>query len=245
MSRLEINVADYLSIKDFQQATNLEHLGEMDKIVESLVLLTDKPREEITQWKPSQLSGVYEKVSEALMDVEPSFFPIVEVNGVKYGYNSITNMTLAEYVDLDNLLKDTQENLAQIMAIFYRPITKHKFHSLKWSAKLGYKKVDGLAEELFKQYEVEAYDSSTRGDRAAELEMLPISFCLGAISFFLALAGNSLTDMNLSSTLPKQKVMERMKKQIQTTSPNIGRGLAQFIISLQHPSYPSMEIKVL
>lgn len=245
MSKIELNVANYLSIKDFHQATNLEHLSEIDKIVESLVLLTDKTREEIVKWKPSQLKDVYDKVSGILIDVEPQFFPIVEVNGVMYGYNPLSNFTLGEFVDLDHLLKDTQENMAQIMAILYRPITKHKFKSLKWSIKMGYKKIDGLAEELFKQYQVEEYDSSTRYDRADELEVLPISFCLGAISFFLVLASNSLIDMNLSSTLPKQKVVTRMKKQIQTHFPLIGDGFQQLLRHQKVPSYPSMEIVVL
>lgn len=246
MSKIELNIADYLSIKDFKKAIALEHLSETEKMVESLMLLTDKPREEIKKWKPAQLTQVFEKVSESLIDVEPQFFPIMEVEGVKYGFNPISNMSLGEYVDLENLTKEPQENMAQIMAVLYRPITKHRFKGLKWSAKLGYKKVDGLAEELFKMYDVEEYDSSTRGERAEILEQLPVSFSLGALTFFLTLASNSLLATNLSSNLKSnKKVMERMKKQIQTTSPSIGDGLRQFITSLQHPSYPSMELKVL
>lgn len=246
MSKIELNIADYLSIKDFKKATALEHLSETEKMVESLVLLTDKPKEEVIKWKPAQLQQVYEKVSESLIDVEPQFFPVVEVNGVKYGYNPLTNVSLGEYVDLENLTKDPQENLAQVMAVLYRPITKHKFKSLKWSMKLGYKKIDGLAEELFKMYDVEEYDSSTRDDRAKEFELLPVSFALGAYTFFLTLVNNSLISSTGYSTLKDPKKREMMlKKQIQTLTPAIGDGLKSFIHSLQHPSYPSMEIKVL
>lgn len=246
MSRIELNIADYLSIKDFKKAISLEHLSDVDKMVETLVLLTDKPREEIIKWKPAQLTQVYEKVSESLVDVEPQFFPIMEVDGVKYGYCPISQLSLGAYVDLENLTPDSQENLSQIMAILYRPITKHKFNSLKWSVKMGYKKLDGLAEELFQMYEVEEYDSSTRNDRAEIFDKLPVSFALGAYTFFLTLANNSLIGTAGYSTLKDKKKAEKMmKKQIQTLLPNIGHGLAQFITYRKLPSYPSMEIKVL
>lgn len=246
MSKIEIKVADYLSIADFKKAITLDHLSDVDKMVESLVLLTDEPREEIVKWKPAQLNQVYGKVSETLIDVEPQFFPIIDVDGVKYGFNPLTNLSLGEYIDLETLVKDTQQNLDQIMAILYRPITNHKFKGLKWSAKLGYKKVDGLAEELFQYYDVEEYDSNKRKEQAKILSQLPVSLALGSTAFFLTLVSNSLTSMTLYSTIKdKKKAMKMIQTNIKTTTPRIGRGLAQFITSLQHPSYPSMEIKVL
>ena len=101
----------------------------------------------------------------------------------------------------------------------------------------------GDAENLFKYYELEKYDSSKRAENAEKLSVLPVTMSLGGISFFLALANTSLIGSNLSSLSPKQQmtVMKEMTKQM--ASMNIGAGLQQFIISQVLPSFQSPEIK--
>jgi len=239
---ITLNIPDYLSIKQWKQFNLLEHLSDSEKMVHMISILSDRTKDEVMEWTPPALKQVYSKVLEAFTDLQPQFFPIFELDGVLYGFTPITKLTLGEYVDLERLAKKSHDNLEEIMAILYRPITKHKFSGLKWAFKSSYKVAIGEAENLFKYYEVEKYDSSKRGEGANKLSVLPASMGLGALSFFLVLANTSLLGSNLSSLPPKQqmKTMKEMNKQM--ASMNIGDGLLQFITSRQHPSFQSQAI---
>ena len=177
-------------------------------------------------------------------DLTPHFFPIIELDGVKYGFKSITSMTTGEYIDLERLAENPNENLEEIMAILYRPIVKNRFSGIKWAFKSTYKVALGEAENLFKYYEIEKYDNSKRGEQAKILSNIPASIGLGALSFFLVLATYYSASSSLSSLPPKQQMKEVEKMNKEMASVNTGDGLLRFITSLQHPSYQSVEKKV-
>ena len=240
---IKLDIPDYLSIKQWKEFTSLEHLSDSEKMIKLITLLSNKDEAEVKQWTPMALKQVYAKVVDAVSNIDPSFYPVFELDGVRYGFSSISKMTLGEYTDLERLAKSPQENIEEIMAILYRPIVKDKFKGLKWAFKNTYKVGMGDAENLFKYYELEKYDSSKRAENAEKLSVLPVTMSLGGISFFLALANTSLIGSNLSSLSPKQQmtVMKEMTKQM--ASMNIGAGLQQFIISQVLPSFKSPEIK--
>ena len=240
---IKLNIPDYLSVKQWKTFTSMEHLSDSEKMVKMISLLSDNEETEIKKWALTSLKEVYEKVLNTITDVQPQFYPVFELDGKLYGYSSMSKMTLGEYVDLERLASKPQENIEEIMAILYRPIKKHKFNGIKWAFKNAYKVGLGDAENLFKYYELEEYDSSERLSNAEKLSALPATMALGALSFFLVLANSSLIGSSLSSQPPKQQ-MEVMKKLTsKIASMNIGDGLQQFITSLQHPSFQSPEIK--
>ena len=241
---IKLNIPDYLSIKQWKQFNSLEHLSPADKMIKIISILSDKEEDEIRTWTPSSLQDAYGKILDALVDVQPSFYPIFELDGVLYGYIPMNKLTLGEYVDLEKLAKLPQENIEEIMAILYRPITKHKFGGIKWAFKNTIKVKMGDAENLFKYYEVEKYDSSQRFANGEKLSVLPATMALGALSFFLVLANISLLGSNLSSLPPKEQMTKMKEINTQMASVNIGDGLKQFIISRQHPSFQSPEIPV-
>ena len=240
---IKLEIPDYLSVKQWKQFTSMEHLSDSEKMIKLTSILSDKTEEEIRKWTPSAIKEVYAAVLGTLDDVQPSFYPVFELDGQLYGFSSTSKMTLGEYVDLERLAKNPQDNLEEIMAILYRPIKKHKFNGLKWAFKNTYKVGIGEAENLFKYYELEEYNSSERLNNAEKLSILPATMALGALTFFLTLANISLAGTSLSSLSPgKQMIaMKEMTKQI--ASLNIGAGLAQFITSQVLPSYKSQEIK--
>lgn len=240
---LKINVPDYLSLKHWKQFVASEHLDDTDRMIKMLSTFSDMSEEEVLKYKPYELSQIYDAVLASLKDIEPQFYPVFELDNVLYGFSSMSKLTLAEYVDLERLAKQPQENIEEIMAILYRPIVKHKFGGIKWAFKNKHKVALGDAENLFKYYELEEYNSSERLDNADKLNVIPASIALGALSFFLVLANLSLIGTNLSSLPPQQqmKAMEKMNKQM--ASMNIGAGLHQFITSQVHPSFQSQEIE--
>ena len=239
---IKLNIPDYLSVKQWKEFTSLEHLSDSEKMIYLISLLSDKPESEIREWTPGALQQVYAKVLDILSDVDPMFYPIFELDGQLYGYSSMSNMTLGEYVDLERLAKQPQENLEEIMAILYRPITKHRFEGLKWAFKNTFKVSQGDAENLFKYYKLEKYDSEIRGEQAEKLSTIPASMAFGALNFFLALASSSLASSNLSSLPPKQQMMAMKELNKKMASIPIGAGLAHFLFYQKHPSFQSQEI---
>lgn len=125
------------------------------------------------------------------------------------------------------------------MAILYRPITKNRFSGIKWAYKSTTKIALGEAENLFRYYEVEEYDSSKREELAEKLSNLPASIGLGALSFFLLLGSSVSINSQISSLNPKEGMMMMKELNKQMASLPTGDGLVQFITYLQHPSYQS------
>ena len=241
---IKLDIPDYMSVKQWKKFVSLEHLSDSEKMITMVSLLSGKEADEIKKWTPMSIKSVYAKVLETITDVEPSFYPVFELDGIKYGFSSMANMTLGEYVDLERLAKQPQENIEEIMAILYRPITKHRFGGIKWAFKNKYKIALGEAENLFKYYTLEEYDSSKRVEQANKLSLLPASMCLGALSFFLVVGTSFSLGSSLSSLPPKQQIVQMKKMNKQMASMNIGDGLLQFITSQVVPSYQSPEIKV-
>lgn len=236
---IKLNIPDYLSIKQWKEFTSMEHLSDSEKMIKLITLLSDKKETEVKSWTPMALKQVYANVLEAISDIDASFYPIFELDGVRYGFSSISKLTLGEYVDLERLAKKPQENIEEIMAILYRPIVKDRFKGIKWAFKNAYKVGLGDAENLFKYYELEKYDSSTRLDNANKLSVLPASMALGALTFFLTLANTSLVGSSLSSLSPSQQMIAMKEMTKQMASMNIGAGLQQFITSQVLPSFKS------
>ena len=240
---IKINVPDYLSLKHWKQFVASEHLEPTEKMITLLSIMSDMTVEEVQQYKPSELKQIYDAVLKSLTDLQPQFYPIFELDGVLYGYTPVSKLTLGEYVDLERLAKQPQENIEEIMAILYRPIVKDRFSGLKWAYKNKYKVALGDAENLFRYYEVEKYDSSERVKKAEILNVIPAAMALGALSFFLVLANSSLIGSNLSSLPPKQQMETVKKMSKEMASMNIGDGLQLFLTSQKHPSLKSQEIE--
>lgn len=245
MATIELNIPQYFSVKDYKQVTRLDHLSDKEKMIHTLSVLTDKSEKELRKMKLNTLQGVFDVINLRLVDLQPNFHPIIEIEGELWGYQPISKFTLGEYVDLENLLKDTEGNLEQIIAILYRPIVKHRFNSVKWMWKWGYKLAQDKAENMFRYYDVEEYDNSKREQYAETLSILPASFALGALSFFLLLASQPISDLKPSSQeLNEETTMMTLFRQA-ILSINIGDGLPLFIHSRQVISLPSMETRVL
>jgi hypothetical protein len=236
--KYQINIPDYLNIADYQRLSTLDHLSDLEKTIEIVHTVTSIPRDVLNKWKPSQLTIIGDNVLK-LMDFDnATFYPIVEFDNVLYGYRPVSKMTLGEYIDLERLCKEPNTNLQEIMAILYRPITKNKTKSLKFKFINNLKIAQGTAENLFKYYEVEDYDSADREVNAEKMSSFPVSFALGALSFFLAIATKSLNSTN-KFLKPTEKMM--MTEEMDRLMDNIGDGLGLFTHYQNHPSLTSQE----
>lgn len=239
--KYKVEIPEYLTIGDYQKLSNLEHLSDLEKTIEIVHTITHIEKDVLGKWTPTQLSSIASSVIN-LMDFDAAtFYPIIEFNGVLYGYRPVSKMTLAEYVDLERLAKEPNINLADIVAILYRPIIKDKTHSLQFQMKNGYKIAKGTAENLFKYYDVKEYDSTERGVDAEKMMEFPVAFALGGMSFFLGIATKCLNNTN-SYLRRAEKMM--MNQEMDNLIVTIGDGLGQYIHSLKPISLTSPETRV-
>jgi hypothetical protein len=240
----KIATSDYLSINHLKQMQQYDHLSEVDRMIKILSIISDKTEDEIRELPTNGVLEIYTDITDKLLNFKNLFFPIFELNGVKYGFKSIAKMSLGEYVDLEMLAKKPMDNIEDIMAILYRPITKNNFNSLRWALEHGINVAKGQVEDIFKFYDIEKYDTEKRFDNAELLKDMPAGFALGALSFFLQVAALSLKNTKTSSpkNLSKQEMMKIVKE---TTFPNIGGGLQLFTSSRKVPSLTSLETKLL
>jgi hypothetical protein len=238
---LKFNLPDYLSIKDWKYFQSLEMENDNEKMINFISHATDIPEDTIMDLRPMDLTQVYGTLVERLGQVEPSFYPVIEINGQLYGYSSLSKMTFGEYIDLQKLTKNPTMNIEEIMALLYRPIEEHSFKGITWAVKSQYKIGTGNVENLFQYYELEKYDSKKRAKQADIMSQLPVAFALGALSFFLVLTNTLLVSTNLSLNPKIKKEMKMIKILNKVGSPAIGDGLLQFITSQKHPSFQLQE----
>lgn len=239
--KFKIEVPEYLTIGDYQKIIQLDHLSDLEKTVEIVHIITQIDRDVLGKWTPKELNAIAESVL-SLMDFDAAtFYPIIEFNNVLYGYRPVSKMTLAEYVDLERLAKEPNTNLDEIIALLYRPIVKDSTHSFSFQMKNGYKIAKGTAENLFKYYDIEEYDSSKRKVNADKMKEFPVSLALGGLTFFLAIATKSLNSTN-SYLRRAEKMM--MNQEMDNLMDSIGDGLGQYIHSLKPVSLTSQETRV-
>lgn len=151
--------------------------------------------------------------------------PIIELNGVKFGLPAVEDLTVGEFADLDVILSSgkADEKLADVAAVLYRKIIKHK----------GEKIV------------LEPYDTDGFEERKALFMDMPITCVRSANAFFLQSATLLLRN-TADSLLRKEKslgisqpVLEDLQKLIQQ---DLGGDLSislqeQMLLDLsKHPS---------
>jgi len=239
--KYEIEIPEYLSIGEYQKLSSLDHLTDLEKTMEIVHTITTIDKDILSKWTPNQLSNIGESVLNLMEFDSATFYPIIEFNNVLYGYRPISKMTLGEYIDLERLSKEPNTNLHEIIAIIYRPIIKDKTQSLKFKLINGHKIAKGTAENLFKYYEIEEYNSKDRGVNAEKMLEFPVSFALGAMSFFLGV-GTKLSSSTNKYLRPTEKMT--ITKEMNNLILSIGDGLAQYTHFQKPISYQSQETRV-
>lgn len=241
---LSFDIPEYLTVEQYSKMSGLDDVNKVQKMITIISALTGYGEEEVQTWSLDSLQKVFQAYS-SLADTKNEFHSLIEWNGQLYGYSDIKNMTLGCYVDLEHLSKDLDKNLHKIAALLYRPVTKHRFNSLKFTIKQQLKMVNNKVENVFDWYELEPYDSNVRKSREEEFKSFPAHILLGALSFFLSTAS-----LYLNNTAYSQKVIEKETMMNQHDSLlgnlllNIGGGSGLFIHSpkLIYSRFPEISL---
>ena len=205
-----VTLPDYFSIKHYKALGSFEHLDDLEKIIMTVSALTERDVEEIERWSLTDLMKIYSEAGRIMHETGGEFYPVFEFKDIIYGFQPLSKMTVAEFIDLERRLKDPVNNLEEILAILYRPIKSHKFNSLEWMHKSYIKILKGENESMFKYYEVEEYDTETRDWRVDIFKDLPLEYCIGVLSFFLGLG----MQLSLSSIISSEDLTMKEKEEM-------------------------------
>lgn len=242
--KVALEIPDFITVGQYQQISNLEHLTELDKTIKIISILCNVSEDEIREWDTSVIPQIYKDLIK-LLDVKEEFHAIYNYEDTLYGFANLDNMSLGEFTDLERLCQDPIENLHEITAILYRPIKKHIFNNFFWKKAhkvlLNKRKVDNI----FKHYKLKKYNSEDRFEAATRMKELPVGYALGAMAFFLGNASGYLTLIMPSSTQEEKQMRASLIQENLNLLVSIGDGLQQFINSPNQVYSISQKQKIL
>ena len=106
------------------KALHNEDSGKIALMIRTVEALTDMNLSQVNQIPYKYLFKVYEHLIK-LITIEPEKDLTFKIQGENkvYGFHPHLNgMTMGEFVDLETALENPHENMAEVMAILYRPI---------------------------------------------------------------------------------------------------------------------------
>ena len=121
----EVSISEYSNL---MKVLDNEDASEIEVIVKTLEALVGIESRILTKAPIKYLKKVYGELS-ILTSKEPANYlkKVIEIDGVEYGMiPDFEDLTLGEFVDLDNYLQDSWNNLVKIFAVLYRPIVERK-----------------------------------------------------------------------------------------------------------------------
>ena len=93
---------------------------------ETIAILSDIPQQLITNLGIQDVSVLLNKISELQKEADIKLRNIIKVGNKEYGFHpNLEDITLGEWADLETFIKEgIEDNMPEIMAILYRPITE-------------------------------------------------------------------------------------------------------------------------
>jgi len=238
---LHITVPDYLTIDQYKKMNDYKSEDNFGRLCHSVSVMTGYKISEIRHWPIETLTTIANDFAE-LADHKQEFHSIIEWNGQLFGYSPVHGSSLGEYIDLESLSKDFENNMHKVAAILYRPIISHRFKSLSFAVRQKIKMVNNKVENVFDWYTVEPYDNEKRKQREESFRDFPAHIFLGAIGFFFSSVNLYSTNiLYLEGRITKRTMMEMINQQLQTLSHNIGVGGGLFTTSLSPIYYKLQE----
>jgi hypothetical protein len=243
--QIEITIPEYFKIKHYKALAHIKSLDETEQMVHTISVITNTEASEVMKWSLPSVIDVYKLINDMISQQEQSFHPVIEWNGVLYGYCSMGKMTLGEYIDIDNLSKDVDKNLNNILALLYRPITSKKIDEGKFIYKSTIKAMKYEVENVFDYYELEEYDPIKRKADAPKFDEFPIDIALGAMAFFLDTKAVLLSNSQIYSLKSQEMEIKEMMKTQPKRKQRLLNTTAGFLLStnlLKPISYQSQAI---
>jgi len=209
---------DYITVDHYYKIKDIKDISTNQGFVNMVSLILDVDVEEVKTWDINEVKTLFTQVIRKLDESKPEFYPIIEFKDEVWGFQPPSKMTLGEWIDFEELIKNTTTNLHKICSILYRPITKHNWKNPVWKLKYNWKTmVLKQSTNPFDIYNVEKYDAEVSKEREDMMLDFPIQAAQGALAFFLVL-GLKYSEGIQTSLLPQAKELLRKTNEIMTVS---------------------------
>lgn len=240
MQTLDIQIPEFLSIQQYGKMAKVNSTNKFESLIQAVHILTGYEVEQIRDWSLDSIKDLADAF-DRIADPKQEFHSIIEWNGELLGYAPVASSTLGEFIDIENLAKDLENNMHKICAILYRPITEHRFESFKFMVRQKIKMAKNQVENVFDWYEVEKYNSKKRKMREESFKDFPVHIFLGALFFFIHNVNTySINTLSLEHKMSRRKAKQMINNQMELLSNSIGRGGGLSTASLS-PTYYKLQ----
>ena len=217
-----MNIPQHLKVKHYYKLQDVTELRTASDLIRVVEMIVDDPEVDIRTLKKDKVEEIVNSIMTMFSSAQPKFWSLFEFEGVTYGFQPPSKMTLGEWIDMENHAKDFRNSLHKLMAVCYRPVTKNRIKKLTWKTK--YKLKVYTEKDLFKAYEVSDYDYTEVDERSELFKELPVEIALGAMAFFLSLNLKFAETIAISSTSKKVEETKPIIYETQTMIENLFQG---------------------
>ena len=154
--------------------SQFQELSVTDDIFEKIAILTDEDPEELKLMDVASFGRLTAALSWVhILPNEDARKDVIVIDGIEYGFiDKLSSLSLGEWIDIENYLKDPIKNLHKLMAMFYRPLLT----TLKDGTRI-----------------TEDYDVTQASNNANTfLTKMNVSDCYGSLVFFSLIANDCL-----------------------------------------------------
>ena len=171
--------------------------------LDTISILSDIPKKVINELAIGDVAILLKKISDLQAKEDTKLKKIIKLDDIEYGFHpNLMQISLGEYADIETYLKNgIENNLTELMAVLYRPITER----------------DG------KDYSIEAYGISDTRMRAKKLEKMKATDVNNALVFFWIFAKELLIALQEFLMLQNQEVLNKAQmNNLQTSGVGLG-----------------------
>ena len=191
----EVSIGQYSKL---MLSIDKEGISEIELMIKSLEALVGIDGGVLNKAPLKQIKIAYGELSDLTVKLPSNELTrVIEIDGIEYGIiPDFDDISLGEFVDLDNYLQDSYNNLDKVFSVLYRPIVKRDKD----------------------KYLIESYDlASVKDRRKLFKERMSMDTIYGALVFFCSIGSKQLESMlsslemeskNLTTTKSSQMIEE-------------------------------------
>ena len=114
-----------ITIGQYQEIMSIQSDNEITKFVESMAICLDIDPQEIRTLSFTDYKEMQSKMIFLSKEPESTVVDRFEIDGIEYGLMpDMTLISAGEFIDAEQFKNDSMENLHNLVALLYRPITK-------------------------------------------------------------------------------------------------------------------------
>ena len=195
-----INKWSDVTLESWGKLVDFKKESPSEEALKTIATLSDIPQKYIKALSIKDVASILSNLAEIQAEESTLLQRIIKLDGVEYGFHpNLDEITLGEYADIEHLIESGfEENMANIIAILYRPILSK----------------DGSS------YTIEAYDGNY-DERANVIKNMKAQEVQSSLLFFWNFG--SVLSMTLQSC-SMERMNKMMKENLTEILPNDGDG---------------------